>query len=93
MMAKVKIENAKVERLIGNKGFAATEEVKTFAGDTVKAWYTVWATPNVSEGDLVSITGDLSVRLEEYTGADNQPKTKAAAHVNNAKVETAEAPF
>lgn len=92
-MAKVKIENAKVERLIGNKGFAATEEVKTFSGDTVKAWYTVWATPNVSEGDLVTITGDLSVRLEEYTGSDNQPKTKAAAHVNNAKVETAEAPF
>lgn len=92
-MAKVKIEGAKVERLIGNKGFAATEEVKTFTGDTIKAWYTVWTNERVSEGDRVSITGDLSVRLEEYTGSDNQPKTKAAAHVNNAKVETADAPF
>lgn len=92
-MAKVKIENATVERLISNKGFAATEEVKTFTGETKKAWYTVWTSAPVREGDLVSITGDLSVRLEEYTGSDNQPKTKAAAHVNNANVETANAPF
>jgi len=92
-MAKVKIEGAKVERLISNKGFAATEEVKTFTGETAKAWYTIWTPAQVREGDIVSITGDLSVRLEEYTGSDNVPKTKAAAHVNNAKVETAEAPF
>jgi hypothetical protein len=30
--------------------------------------------------------------VEEYTGKDNQPKTSAAVHVNNARI-TADAPF
>lgn len=92
-MAKVKIEGAKVERLIDGYGFKATEEITIKSGDKIKQWVTVWTQAQVREGDIVDITGDLSVKLEEFTGRDNTPKQSAAIHVNNAKVESANAPF
>ena len=92
-MAKVKIDGAKVERIIQGYGFKASEEITLKSGDKGKQWLTVWTQAQVREGDSVDITGDLSVKLEEFTGRDNQPKQTAAIHVNNAKVQTADAPF
>lgn len=92
-MAKVKIDGAKVERIIQGYGFKASEEITLKSGDKGKQWLTVWTQAQVREGDIVDITGDLSVKLEEFTGRDNQPKQTAAIHVNNAKVQTADAPF
>lgn len=92
-MAKAHIEAATVSRIIQGYGFKCYSERKTKTGDTVKEYYTVWATsPSVKEGDIVEITGDLSVKLEEYTTRDGQAKQSAAIHINNAKV-SAEAPF
>lgn len=92
-MAKVRIENARVERIIEGYGFKASEEITIKSGDKIKQWLTVWTQAQVREGDTVNITGDLSVKLEEFTGRDNTPKQTAAIHVNNAKVEGSDAPF
>ena len=92
-MAKVRVENARVERIISGYGFKASEEITIKSGDKIKQWLTVWTQAQVREGDTVNITGDLSVKLEEFTGRDNTPKQTAAIHVNNAKVEGADAPF
>lgn len=92
-MAKVRIEGARVERIIDGYGFKASEEITIKSGDKIRQWITVWTTAQVREGDTVNITGDLSVKLEEFTGRDNTPKQTAAIHVNNAKVEGADAPF
>lgn len=92
-MAKVKITGAKVERIIQGYGFVATEPFTLANGEAAKAWFTVWSKDDVREGELVDVTGDLSVKLDEYTGSDNIPKTKASANINNAKVEKADAPF
>ena len=85
-MATVKIEKATVHRIIENYGFVATEEVKTYTGSTIKLYYTVWTKEKVELNSEVEISGQLSVKLEEYTGADNIPKISAATHINHAFV-------
>jgi hypothetical protein len=92
-MATVTIEAGTVVRIIEGYGFAAVEEKKIHTGETIKRYYTVWTKEQVKVGDVYSIEGDLQVKLEEYTGKDNQPKTTAAVHVNNALIMTADAPF
>lgn len=91
-MAKIRIENAEVFKIIEGYGFRAVENFKLRNGEDAKRYYTIWTDQRVQEGDTVSIEGDLSVKVEEYTGKDNQPKTSAAVHVNNARI-TADAPF
>jgi len=83
-MATVTIENATVARIIEGYGFAATEEKTIRSGETIKLYYTVWTKEPVQVGEVYTIEGDLQVKLEEYTGKDNQPKVSAATHVNNA---------
>ena len=91
-MAKIQIETAEVFKIIEGYGFRAVEKFKLRNGEDAKRYYTVWTDQKVQEGDVVSVEGDLSVKVEEYTGKDNQPKTSAAVHVNNARI-TADAPF
>ena len=92
-MALITIEAAEVARIIEGYGFKATETT-TVKGEERKTWYTVWTKTKVSEGDIVSVTGELGVKIEEFTGRDNQPKKVAAIHINNALVEAgSEAPF
>jgi len=92
-MATVTIENARVERIIPSYGFKASESTLV-KGEERKIWYTVWTKESVTEGQIVTIEGDLSVKLEEFTGRDGSPKQTAAIHVNNALLMTAEdAPF
>lgn len=91
-MAKVIIENAEVFKIIPSHGFRAVEKFKLRNGEEGKRYFTVWTQESVTEGDIVTIEGDLSVKLEEFTGRDNQPKTTAAVHVNNARVKS-DAPF
>jgi hypothetical protein len=93
-MAMVKIEGAEVARLITGYGFKAKAEVPMRNGENRTEWYTVWSDANVTEGALVDIVGSLGVKIEEFTGRDNVPKTIAAIHVNDAKVTSAaSAPF
>jgi hypothetical protein len=93
-MAMVKIEGAEVARLIAGYGFKAKAEVPMRNGEKRTEWYTVWSDANVAKGTLVDIVGSLGVKIEEFTGRDNGPKTIAAIHVNDAKVtSSASAPF
>ena len=94
-MATIEIQNAKVERLIPGYGFKATETTLV-KGEERKTWYTVWTKESVTEGQVLDISGDLSVKLEEFTGRDGEPKKVASIHVNNALIMTSnesEAPF
>jgi hypothetical protein len=91
-MAKATITGATVERIIVGYGFKASES-SVVKGEERKTWFTVWTDATVAEGDIVDIEGDLGVKLESFTGRDNQPKQAAAIHINNAKVSKEEAPF
>jgi FKBP-type peptidyl-prolyl cis-trans isomerase (trigger factor) len=90
-MATVTIKNATVTRIIPNYGFKAAVEVPLKSGDTKKETYTVWTDATVREGDVVSVNGLLSAKVEEFEGRDGKTVRYAAIHVNNAKIETAEA--
>ena len=89
---KVKAE-LEVARLIQGHGFKGVEKKKTRDGKEFSVWVTVWTDSQVREGELVEVTGDLSVKLESFTGRDNLPKQTAAIHINNAQVKKSEAPF
>lgn len=90
-MAKVSVE-LEVNRIIEGYGFKGIEKV-TIKGEERKIYYTVWTQDRVREGDYVQVQGLLGVKLEEFTGRDNKPKQIAAIHINNAKVQKADAPF
>lgn len=89
---KVKAE-LEVARLIEGYGFKGVEKRKTKDGDEFSVWVTVWTQQKVSIGDRVEVTGDLSVKIESFTGRDNQPKQSAAIHINDATVKLEDAPF
>ena len=90
-MAKVTVE-LEVNRIIEGYGFKGVEKV-TIKGEERKIYYTCWTNDTVREGELVSVQGLLGVKLEEFTGRDGKPKQIAAIHINNAKVQKADAPF
>lgn len=91
-MATVNIENAKVEKIIIGYGFRASQTTLV-KGEEKKTYYTIWTKEPVKEGDILTIEGDLAVKLEEFTGRDNQPKKVAAIHVNNAMILKEDLPF
>jgi hypothetical protein len=88
-MATITIDNAKVEKIITGYGFRASE-TQIVKGDERKTYFTVWTKEPVTEGQYLTIEGDLSVKMESFTGRDNQPKQVAAIHVNNAQIMSAD---
>ena len=74
-----------VARLIPGYGFKLVETT-TVKGEERKTWLTVWTDAQVREGDKVIVKGQLSTKLESYTGRDNQPKTGVAININDAQV-------
>ena len=91
-MAVIKV-TGEVARIIPNYGFKLVEVSKGKDGQEKKTWITVWTKAQVREGDVVEVRGELSTKLESFTGKDNVPRQTAAIHVNNADVKTADAPF
>ena len=89
---KVKAE-LEVARIIQGHGFKGVEKKRGKDGKEYSVWVTVWTSAQVREGEIVEVTGDLSCKLESYTGRDNLPKQTAAIHINDAQVKKAEAPF
>jgi hypothetical protein len=93
-LAKVIIENATVENLLGQKGYTVSVSSKDASGSEKKIYYKIWSSNLPLQGaKLDKITGDLSVRLEEYTDKNGQPKQVAAIHVNNPELQEVNAPF
>jgi len=92
-MATINIENAKVSRIIEGWGFEVTE-TRLVKGEEYKSYYTVWTKEaKVSLGDIVTVEGDYSAKIDSYTDKTNQPATKLSVSVNNAEVMLADAPF
>lgn len=82
-LATINITNAKVGRILADKGFEAIETYKLKSGDTGETKFTVWTSSNniPGEGSLVNVTGNVSVRVEEYQG-----RQFARFHVNQPTV-------
>lgn len=79
------VASGEVARLIPNYGFKLVETT-TVRGEERKTWITVWTDAVVREGDKVIVKGDLSTKMETFTGRDNTPKTTVSINVNNAQV-------
>jgi hypothetical protein len=82
-----------IVRIIDGYGFKLVETTKLRSGEEKKTWITVWTKASVRVGDTVTVSGQLSTKLEEYTGRDNVPKTGVAINVNDAEVTSADVPF
>ena len=92
-MATLTIENGKVSRIIEGYGFDVAE-TKLVKGEKMTFYYTVWnKEAKVEIGDIVTVEGDYSAKVDSYTDKANEPKTRIAVSVNNAEVMLADAPF
>ena len=101
-MAKVIIDSAEVVRRHQNGGgFNAHKKMKLRNGQIRTDKYTVWTTEAVEVGDVVSLQGTLSVKVEEFTNDEGELIRYAAIHVNDpvfagtgdAQVSDEDAPF
>ncbi len=90
MRVKATVE---VTRIIQNYGFKAVEKQKTKDGKDINVWVTVWTKEQVREGETLEVSGDLSVKIESFTGRDNVPKQVAAININNPTITRSEMPF
>jgi hypothetical protein len=91
-MAKIFIENAEVTRVQrGGKGFNAQTQYKLRNGETSVQKYTVWSDDQVHAGDVLNITGNLSVKMEEFTNDKGELIRYAAIHVNQPVLESVQA--
>jgi isopentenyl phosphate kinase len=82
-----------VTRLIPNYGFKGVEKRKDKNGEERNTWVTVWTKEAVREGETLDVSGDLTVKIESFTGRDNVPKQVAAININNPTITRAEMPF
>jgi len=95
-MATIELENVKVTRIIEGYGFEV-QETRLVKGEEYKSWFTIWnkeVKPQV--GDVVTVQGQYSAKIDEYTDKTNTPRTKISVSVNNAEVmlsDGADAPF
>ena len=86
-MAKIQIGNATVDRLISDKGLAVSTTFTRKDGELGKEKFTVWTDPSGYQvGDTVNVTGNLSVRVDEFEG-DNGLVRYAQINVNQPQVE------
>lgn len=89
--AKIKLEGATVVRS-HKGGFTASIPYK-FQGEERKQYIKVWTSEQVSEGDLLDITGEPSARLSEYTDKAGVLKQVAELHINNPTIKGNEPAF
>lgn len=92
-MATITIRNAEVLKVYAGKGANVATTTTDDRGNERTNYYKVWTTEALSEGEILDIQGDLSVRVEEFTGRDGTLKQVAAIHVNNPKIKKTDAPF
>jgi hypothetical protein len=94
-MAFVNIQNARVDRIIKDKGFVAVESYKTRNGEDKQSNYTVWTTnPNdiPGEGVVVNVSGPLSVKLREFENDEGETVRFASVNVNQPKITLVDMP-
>jgi hypothetical protein len=85
-MAKVIIEHAEVTRVFQSKGFWAETKFKTRTGDEVIEKWTVWTNDTPDEGDVVTIDGMLSIKMERFTNDQGEEIRYSRGHVNQPRI-------
>lgn len=85
-MAKVIIEHAEVTRVFDSKGFWAETKFTTRAGDEITEKWTVWTKDTPKQGDVVTIDGMLSIKMERFENDQGEDIRYARGHVNNPSI-------
>lgn len=84
-MARVTVENAEVVKHLGAKGYVIQVEYMTRNNEQRKESWTVWGDqPNL--GDIVTVTGNITIKLDEWTNSEGQTRQTARGHINNPNV-------
>jgi len=88
-----------VERVLSGNfagvGLVIAESYKTKTGEERTTRYTCWfeEDPSVNIGDLITVSGALSAKVDEWTDKDGQARTTAKISLNRAKISHKEAPL
>ena len=88
-----------VERVLtGNftgVGMVIGESYKDKQGELRTTRFTAWfdEDPGVNTGDVITVSGFLSAKVDEWTDKDGQPRVSAKMSLNKAKVSHKEAPL
>lgn len=89
-MAQIKAAG-KVKRIINGYGFVLEETFTGRDGQQRSSYFTVWDSEyqakGIHEGADVIVSGQLGVKLEEYTNREGMQKQTAAAHINAPSVQ------
>ena len=89
-MAVVKVTGV-VGKVFGasSQGLSLKEEFVGQSGEKFSRNWSVWfaVAHGLTEGAEVTVFGQLSYKIEEYTNAQGQPGRKVAIAINNAQVE------
>ena len=89
-MALVNLKNVKVYATF-SKGFRVVEESTGKNGEMYKQRWTVWADAQASgkirEGDVVSLSGFLGARVNDWKDKDGNEKHSVELSVNSPRIE------
>jgi hypothetical protein len=101
-MAIITTNNAEVVSVYGAKGFRCKSIETDYTGQERTTYIKVWGAHEVSLGDFVNVSGQLSTRVEEALDQDGNPKLDregkqiryAAIHINDPEISVVtNAPF
>ena len=94
-MAVVKVTGV-VGKVFGasSQGLSLKEEFVGQTGEKFSRNWSVWFANahGLTEGSEVTVFGQLSYKIEEYTGSNGQPGRKVAIAINNAQIDKPAAP-
>ena len=88
-----------VERVLSGNfagvGLVIAESYKTKQGEERTTRYTCWfdEDPGTNLGDLITVSGALSAKVDEWTDKEGQPRTTAKISLNRAKISHQKAPL
>lgn len=88
----IKFENVSVVRT-HKGGFTVLGAGVKADGATYDMYVKVWSTATVTENEVVTVIGQPSARLSEYTAKSGEQKTVAELHIGNATITRSAAPF
>ena len=92
MSGEIRFVNVEVVRT-HKGGFTVVSKFRKADGSEGKSYVKVWSQLNAVEGELLTIVGEPSARVSEYTDKQGEHKVVAELHVNNATILKADAPF
>jgi hypothetical protein len=92
MSGEIRFANVEVVRT-HKGGFTVVSAFRKNDGSEGKTYVKVWSNARVAEGDKITVLGEPSARISEYTDKQGEHKVVAELHVNNATVTGQDAPF